>query len=156
MQFKNRIGNKISDIVYTSTEEMGLQGAVQGTGNGGTHWTFIRIPMIETIEQTMLGCTIQLSKNHKTWEVKMLGFGDNKKYSVNNILKQLQQTITEVMQRSIKVWNKIPIFVGGKSEMIKYNCHILDWTFDKSDKPKLNNNKEKITFLSKKNIQIHS
>ena len=40
----------ISDIVYTSTEEMELQRSDQGTGNGDTHWTFITIPMMETIE----------------------------------------------------------------------------------------------------------
>ena len=40
--------------------------------------------------------------------------------------------------------------------MSKYNLCILEWTFDKSDKPILNNNKEKITFLSENNIQVHS
>ena len=37
MKFGNRIGNKISDIIYTSTTELELHGAGQGTDNGGTH-----------------------------------------------------------------------------------------------------------------------
>ena len=34
--------------------------------------------MMETVEQTVPKCTIQLPKNHKTWEIKMLGFVDDK------------------------------------------------------------------------------
>ena len=60
MIFKNRIGNKISEIVYISTEELELHGAGQGKGNGGTHWTFISIPMMETVEQAVPGYIIQL------------------------------------------------------------------------------------------------
>ena len=87
MKFRNRIGNKVSNITYTSTEELKLHGAGQWTGNEGTHWTFISVPMMETVEQAVPGYTIQLPNNHKTWEVKMLGFVDDKKHYVNNILK---------------------------------------------------------------------
>ena len=82
---------------------MELHGVGKGTGNGGTHWTFISIPMMETVEQAVLGYAMQLPNNHQTWEVKMLGFVDDTNYYVNNILKQLQQTITEAMQQSIRV-----------------------------------------------------
>ena len=156
MKFRNRIGNKISEIVYTGTEELKLHGAGQGTGNGGTHWTFISIPMMETVEQVVPGCTIQLPNNHQTWEVKMLKFVDDRKNYVNNLLNQLQQTIIEALQQSIGVWDEILIFVGGNLEMSKCNFCILDWAFDKSDTPILNNNKETITFLSENNIQVHS
>ena len=94
MKFRNKIENKVTDIVYTSTKQLELHGAGKGTGNGGTHWIFISIPMMETVEHVVPGCTIQLPNNHKTWEVKMLGFVDDKNHYVNNILKQLQQTIT--------------------------------------------------------------
>ena len=60
------------------------------------------------------------------------------------------------MQQSIRFWDEILTFVGGKLEMSKYNFCILDGIFDKSDKPILNNNKETITFLSENNIQVHS
>ena len=112
--------------------------------------------MMETVKQAVPGCTIQLPNNHKTWEVKMLGFVDDKTYYVNNTLKQLKQTITEAMQQSIRVWDEILTFVGGKLEMSKCNFCILDWSFDKHDKPILNNNEEIITFLSENNIQVRS
>ena len=86
----------------------------------------------------------------------MLRFVDDKNNYLNNILKQLQQTIIEAMQQSIRFWDEILTFVEGKLEMSKYNCCILDWIFDKSDKPILNNNKETITFLTENNIQVHS
>ena len=108
MKFRNRIGNKISDIIYTSTNtsttELELHEAGQCTSNGGTHWTFISVPMMEIVEHVVpLGCTIQLSNDHQTWEVKMLEFVNDKKHYVNNILKQLKQTIKEAMQQSIRV-----------------------------------------------------
>ena len=156
MNFRNRIGNKIFDIVYTSTAELKLHGAGQGIGNGGTHWNFISILMMETVEQAVPWCTIQLPNNHQTWEVKMLGFVDDKKHNINNILKQLQHTIIEAMQQSIRVWDEILTFIGGKLEMSKCNFCILDRIFDKSDKPVLNNNKETVTFLSENNIQVQS
>ena len=80
MKFRNRIGNKISYIIYISTIELELHGAGQYIGNGETHWTFISIPMMEMIEQIAPGCTIQLPNDHQKWEVKMLGFVDDKKY----------------------------------------------------------------------------
>ena len=83
----------------------------------------------------------------------MLGFVDDKKHYVHNILKQLQQTIIEVMQHSIRVWDEILTFVGGKLEMSKCNFCILNWTFEKSDRPNLNNNKEIITFISEKKFK---
>ena len=82
--------------------------------------------MMETVEQAVLGYAMQLPNNHQTWEVKMLGFVDDTNYYVNNILKQLQQTITEAMQQSIRVWYEIHIFIGGKFEMSKCNFCILD------------------------------
>ena len=36
---------------------------------------------------------------------------DDNKYYVNNILKQLKQTITEVMQQLIRIWDEILTFV---------------------------------------------
>ena len=86
----------------------------------------------------------------------MLGFVNDKKHYVHNILKQLQQSIIEVMQHSIRVWDEILTFVGGKLERSKCNFCILNWTFDKSDRHILNNNKEIITFISERKIQVQS
>ena len=60
------------------------------------------------------------------------------------------------MQQSIRVWDEILTFVGGKLEMSKCILCILDWTFDESDRPILNNNKETITFISDNKIQVQS
>ena len=154
MKFRNRIGNKISDIIYTSTTELELYWAGQGTGDGGTLWTFISVPIMETVEQIVHECTIHLPNDHQTWEVKILGFVDDKKHYVNNILKQLKQTITEAMQQSIRVWDEVLTFVRGELEMSKCKFCILDWTFDISDTPTLSNKKE--TILSANNIKVHS
>ena len=111
---------------------------------------------MKTIEQVIHECTIHLPNDHQTWEVKILGFVDDKKHYVNNILIQLKQTITEAMQQSIRVWDEVLTFVGGKLEMSKCNFCILDWTFDKSDKPTISNKKERITLLLANNIKVHS
>ena len=59
------------------------------------------------------------------------------------------------MKQSIRVWDEVLTFVGGKLEMIKCNFCILDWIFDNSDKSILSNNKDTIFFLSTNNIQFH-
>ena len=37
MKYKNQINNKVSDIVYKSTDKIKMHGAGQGADNGGTH-----------------------------------------------------------------------------------------------------------------------
>ena len=41
MKYKNQIQNQILELTYTSTDDVVLHGAGQGTGNGGTHWILI-------------------------------------------------------------------------------------------------------------------
>ena len=75
--------------------------------------------MMEMAEQVVPGCTIQLSNDHQTEEVKLLGFFDDKKHYVNNILNQLKQTITETIQQSIRIWDEVITFVERKLEICK-------------------------------------
>ena len=81
---------------------------------------------MKTIKQVVHECTIHLPNDHQTWEVKMLEFVNDKKLYVNNILKQLKQTITEAMKQSIRVWDEVLTFVGGNLEMSKCNVCTLD------------------------------
>ena len=48
-EIKNQINNKASDVVYKSIETLKIDGVCQGVGNGGTHWCFISIPMMQIV-----------------------------------------------------------------------------------------------------------
>ena len=77
MTFKNRVGNQVSNTIYKNTTELELHGVDQATGNGGIHWTFISVPMMEILEQVTPGCIIKLPSDHQKWKVKMIGFVDD-------------------------------------------------------------------------------
>ena len=60
------------------------------------------------------------------------------------------------MQQSIRVWDEVLTFVGGKLEMSKWNFRIIDWKFDHNEQPILKNNKETISFIISENIKLRS
>ena len=51
MRFRTQINNTISKKSYSSTKTLICHGIGQGTGNGGTKWKFISIPMMEVVEE---------------------------------------------------------------------------------------------------------
>ena len=64
--------------------------------------------MMEIVEQAVPWCTIKLPNNYKTWEVKMLGFVDDKKHYVNNIFKKLKATLdTSIGRNTYICWRQI-------------------------------------------------
>ena len=64
MNFRHQINNNTSKITYRSTKKLIMYGIGQGTGNGGTYWCFMSVPMIKIVEKVAPGCTIELSKGH--------------------------------------------------------------------------------------------
>ena len=99
MIYKNQIKNKISELTYTSTKELRLYGIGQDTGNGGTHWTLIRVPMMQIVDKEALGCTIQMPNNEKKWKIKIVGFVDHKKYYVNNVSRKTKDTLEQAIKK---------------------------------------------------------
>ena len=57
-----------------------MNGQGQGTGNGGTHWTFTSVPMMEIVNKVEQSCTIELPKGNEKWIIKMMAFVDDKRY----------------------------------------------------------------------------
>ena len=84
MEFKNQINNNTSKI-YKSTKELPMHGQGQGSGNGGTHWTFISVPMMKIVDKVASGCTIELPKENIKWIIKMMAFVDDKRHYTNSI-----------------------------------------------------------------------
>ena len=64
MNFRNQINNNPSKITYISTKKLIMHGIGQGTGNGGTYWLFMSVPMIKIVDQVDPGCTMELSKGN--------------------------------------------------------------------------------------------
>ena len=101
--YKNQIKNKVSELIYTSAKELILHGVGQGAGNGGSHWTLIIVPMMQIVDKEAPGCTIQIPNNGNKWEIKIVGFVDDKKHYVNNLSRKTKETLEQAMQRSIRI-----------------------------------------------------
>ena len=85
MNFRNQINNNTSKITYDSTKNLTIHGTWQGTRNEGTHWCFMSVPMMEIVDQVAPGCTIELPKGNAKWNIKMMGFVDDKRYYTNTL-----------------------------------------------------------------------
>ena len=64
-----------------------MYGQGQGTGNGGTHWMFISVLMMEILDKVAPGFIIKLPKGKATWIIRMMAFVDDKR-QYTNILHQ--------------------------------------------------------------------
>ena len=65
IKFRTQMNITISKKSYSSTKTLTYYGVGQGTGNGGTKWTFISIPMMKVVENVSQGCIIKLPRSHK-------------------------------------------------------------------------------------------
>ena len=101
MVFKLIINNGISKGDNRSSKTQKLHGAGQGAGNGGTQWTFISIPMIDTIDKVAQGWVIQLPQSNETWKIHMLAFVDDKRHYVNSTTNQRSIGIIKAMEQSV-------------------------------------------------------
>ena len=103
MVFKLRIHNGISKGDYRSSKTQKFHVAGQGAGNGGTKWTFVSIPMIDTIEKVAQGWVIQLPQSNETWKMHMLAFVDDKRHYVNSTTNQRSIDIMKAMEQSVEI-----------------------------------------------------
>ena len=76
-----------------------------------------------------------------------------KKY-VSNLSKILNEPLPKDMQKSIRIWEELMIFIGGKPELIKCKFFIINWGFDKDDKHFIKENKQSISFLETNDTYI--
>ena len=125
MEFRTQINNSISKKSYSSTKKLQCHGAGQGTGNRGTKWTFISIPMIEVVEEVSKGYIIQLPKGSNTWETHMLAFVDDKRHYVNGNNKQTRKSILTTLEISVSSWNELLHFVCGTLEISKCAWYLI-------------------------------
>ena len=114
MEFKNQINNNTSQITYKSTEKLPMHGQEQGAGNGGTHWMFISVPMMDIVDNVAPGCTIQLPKGKATWTIRMMAFVDDKRHYTNTLKQQLSAIVIRAMEKSVSTWYELLLFVGGE------------------------------------------
>ena len=126
MEFKNQINNNTSQLTYKSTPELPMHGQGQGTGNGGTHWTFISVPMMKIVDKVAPGCTIQLPHGQETWTIRMMAFVDDKRHYTNTLTQQLSKIVIEAMEKSVTTWYELLQFVGGDLELTKCGWYVID------------------------------
>ena len=70
----------------------------QGSGFSGTHWVYIGISMVSTLEQQNKRCTIIRSDNSITWMKKIIGFVDDKHEYTNYCKHNSLLTVANILQ----------------------------------------------------------
>ena len=135
MEFKNQIKNNTSQITYKSTKQLPMHGQGQGAGNGGTHWMFISVPMIEIVDKVAPGYTLKLPKGTAIWTIRMVVFVDNKRHYTNTLHQKFSEIVIKAMEQSVSTWYELILFVGEDIELSKYGWYIIDWGLDRNDKP---------------------
>ena len=98
----------------------------QGTGNGGTTWTFTSVPMMEIVDQIAPGCTIELPKGKEKWIIKMMAFVDDKRHYTNSLKQQLIKSVIKAMEKSVSKWYELLLFVGDDLELSKCGWYEID------------------------------
>ena len=78
-----------------------MHGQGQGSGNGGTHWTFISVPMMKIVDKVASGCTIELPKENIKWIIKMMAFVDDKRHYTNSIRQKLSKIVIKAIEQSV-------------------------------------------------------
>ena len=114
-----------------------MHGQGQGSGNGGTHWTFISVPMMKIVDKVASGCTIELPKENIKWIIKMMAFVDDKRHYTNSLRQQLSKIVIKAMEQSVSTWYELLLFVGGDLELSKCGWYVIDWGLDINDKPQM-------------------
>ena len=97
-----------------------------------------------------------MPNNKKKWEIKIVGFVDDKKHYVNNVSRKTKDTLEQAMQKSIRIWEELLNFTGGKLELSKCEYFLIKWGFDNKDKPFIENNKYAISFSNPGGSPIES
>ena len=146
MVYKTQSKDHTCNHSYSNTTDIPIHGGGQGSGNGGTLWNLISIPLLEVIDKFASGCTIKPPRSNLTWNKFFLAFVDDKRHYVNLILKHLKESLEEAMNKSVNMWDELLTFVGGKLEMSKCGFYIIQWSFDENEKPIINENTSTVTF----------
>ena len=103
---------------------------------------------MEVIDKLAPGCTIKPPSSNKIWQLKMLGFVEDKRYYVNLILQHIKEFLEEIMSKSVNIWEELLSFIGGKLEISKCGIYVLQWEFNSKENPILKENKSTISFTS--------
>ena len=90
----------ISDNYYHHTDDSPIYGSGQGSGNAGTEWNYVSIPLMATLEGIFPGCEIIIPENKK-WNKTIIAFVDDTKQFNNKFIhpQNIIKDITDDAQK---------------------------------------------------------
>ena len=116
-----------SDTYYTHKEGQPVHGSGQGSGNAGSEWSFISIPLMQLMEQKTENCEIT-GPTKTTWSQNIIGFvDDTRKYNNQNTT---YPTIPENVRSDLLTWEKITELAGGAVNKQKCGYYSVTWQFN--------------------------
>lgn len=81
--------------------------------------------MMEVVKVVAQGCTINLPRGGKQWNIHMLGLVDDKRHYVNLIPKEIKKILLSAMELLVSLWNELLHFVGGALKSNKCAWYII-------------------------------
>ena len=105
-----------------------VYGSGQGSGNAGSEWNFISVPLMQTLEKLSDGCEIT-DPTKKKWKKTIVGFVDDTK-QFNNIFGK-HNDIIQNLKIDAQLWSNLLQLSGGAVNLGK--CEYLVMTHKQMD-----------------------
>ena len=118
----------VSNTSYKHSTESPVYGSGQGSGNAGTEWNYISIPLMTKLEQWSQGCTIT-GPDKTQWNKTIIAFVDDTK-QFNNQFSSFESTLDNILHDA-KQWSSLLNMSGGAVNFEKCHHIIMQWATDK-------------------------
>ena len=117
-----------SSSSYSTTKQNVIHGSAQGSGNAGTEWNNISLPILQTYDENVEGCQI-IGPTYKKWRKSIMSFVDDTRHynNMNTIMNSLEENIAH----DSHIWKKLLSFSGGSQNIAKCVAYIIEWYFTK-------------------------
>ena len=113
---------------YKSSKTNPIHGSAQGSGNAGTEWNNISIPILKTYDDNVEGCQI-IGPTKQKWRKSIMSFVDDTRHynNMNNIMASLAENIAH----DSNIWKHLLSFTGGAQNLNKCVAYIIEWYYSK-------------------------
>ena len=133
---------------HSNSPSLPLHGTGKRSGESGSNWLFISVPMMEIILKMCSGYQIISPVKKIVWSKHILGLVDDTTQYTNDQETDQMQIITNKLITSSQMWEQLLSTTGGQLEIPKCAVYTMQWNFDEQGIPYLDNNCKSTIIIS--------
>ena len=133
---------------HSNSPSLSLHGTGKRSGESGSNWLFISVPMMELISKMCSGYQIISPVKKIVWSKHILGLVDDTTQYTNDQETDQMQIITNKLITSSQMWEQLLSTTGGQLEIPKCAVYTMQWNFDEQGIPYLDNNCKSTIIIS--------